>query len=143
MLKISKVTKKNLTEVKQFETKEWHKLDKEHYGAPQGEYMDKNFRFVATENGKIVGTISGECELGMIFIAVLIVAQKRYGQGIGQKLLDKAKKFGKRLGCHKIYLFTGKNWKANRFYKTLGFKKIAELPKHYLKHDFYIYEKGV
>lgn len=43
--------------------------------------------------------------------------------------------------AHKICLFTGKSWSARKFYEKLGYKKTADLPKHYFKVDFVIYSK--
>ena len=143
MLKIAKVTRKDLRSVKRFDDKEWHRLDRKHYGRPLGEYMDNEFYFMATENGGIAGTIKGKYEMGVVFISALIVAEEKRRQAIGKKLLNKVGEHGKKLGCHKIYLFTGKNWKANEFYRSLGFAKTGELLKHYNKRDFYIYEKNI
>lgn len=139
MIKITKATKK---EIKKFDEKEWHGVDVEHYGR-RVEWKKKDFIFKATDKGKIVGTLSGRYEPGVVFIKTIIVAEDRRGFGIGKALVDKAKEFGKKFGAHKVWLITGKDWKANKFYKKLGFKKVADLPKHHFKKDFLIYSKFI
>ena len=52
-----------------------------------------------------------------------------------------AEEFGKKLGAHKIWLITGKDWSENNFYQKLGFKKGGILPKHNFKKDYVIYSK--
>ncbi|MDO8424695.1 MAG: GNAT family N-acetyltransferase, partial [bacterium] len=63
------------------------------------------------------------------------------GKGMGRKLMEQVEAFSKKMRAHKIYLFTGKNWNAGRFYETLGYKKTADLPKHFFEVDFVIYSK--
>jgi len=143
MSKIVKVNKKELRRVGRFEKAEWHKLDLEHYGEAMIEYMDNKFHLVVKENGKIIGTIKGTCELGVVYVSSLIVAEGRRGRGVGQALLGRAVKDGKKLGCHKVFLFTGASWRANEFYTHLGYKKTGQMLNFYHHHDFNIYEKDL
>lgn len=143
MPKIIKVKKKDLKQVGQFEKAEWHKLDREHYGKPIVSYMDKKFHYAAREDGEVIGTIKGTYELGVVYISSLIVVEKRRGQGVGKALLAKVARRGKNLGCHKIFLFTGSDWRANKFYKSLGFRKTGQMRNFYHRRDFNIYEKDL
>lgn len=143
MPRILKVNKKDLKRVGKFEKAEWHKLDQEHYGKPIVRYMDKKFHYVAREDEEIIGTIKGTYELGVVYISSMIVAKKRRGQGVGKALLAKVERSGKKLGCHKIFLFTGKEWRANKFYLSLGFRKTGQMRNFYQKRDFNIYEKDL
>jgi len=91
----------------------------------------------------MVGNINAKYEGGVVYIKNLIVAKEKRHQGIGRKLVEKVEKEGKRLGGHKIFLWTGKKWDTHNFYRKLGYKKTADLPKHYLKQDFVIYSKFI
>lgn len=139
MIKISKSTDK---EVKEFGEKQWPHSNIEHYGKNVN-YNQKDFVFKATENGKVVGSIKGSHEAGVLYITYLIVDNKKRGLGIGKLLTKKSKEFGKKMEAHKIHLITGKDWKATKFYESLGYKKVAELPKHHFEKDFAIYEKFI
>lgn len=139
MIRVISTTK---AEVKKFNKKEWHGVDIEHYGK-KVEWNEKEFIFKATENGKIVGTISGEHVSGVLYIDYIIVAKDKREKGVGKTLMQKTEEFGKSLNAHKIHLITGKGWKAINFYEELGYKKIADLPHHHFKKDFVIYEKFI
>lgn len=140
---ILKVNKKVLKRVGKFEKAEWHKLDQKHYGKPIVSYMDKDFHFMATDGEGIIGIIKGKFELGVVDVSSLIVAEKRREQGVGKALLAKAERSGKKLGCHKVYLFTGSDWRANKFYQSLGFRKTGQMQNFYHHRDFNIYEKDL
>ena len=113
-----------------------------HYGK-RVEWNQKRFRFKAVENGKLVGTIDGKYESGVIFIDSLITAENVRGKGIGTMLIKKAEAFGKNLGAHRTWLVTGKDWSENAFYKKLGFKLIGNLPDFYFHRDFVIYTRTI
>lgn len=114
MIKIVKATdKENLNS-------EWSSLNKAHYGQ-EIVWVRKPFRFKAVENGKIVGTIDGKYESGIVYISTVITAESARGRGIGTMLINKAEEFGKKYGAHKTWLITGQNWSENIFYKKLGF----------------------
>ena len=137
MVRINKAIQREITK---FNKKMWRGEDIEHYGEPV-RWIERNFIFKATEQGKIIGTIKAKFEVGVIYIGNLIVVRDKRGQGVGRKLVEKVEKAGRRLGAHKIFLFTMEKWDATKFYKKLGFKKTANLPKHYRKRDFVIYSK--
>lgn len=139
MMIISSATK---DEVKEFNIREWHGVDVEHYGRPV-EWNQKDFLFKATDGDEILGTVSGEHESGVIYIYGLIVAEGKRGQGIGKALMEKAEAFGKEMKAHKIHLITGKDWGSNKFYESLGYKKIADLPQHHFRKDFVVYNKFI
>lgn len=129
-------------EIKKFDDAEWEKLDSKHYGR-EVDWKEKKFVFKAILGKKLVGVIKGKVEAGVIYVATIIVSQKEQGKGIGTALIERAIDFGKKEKAHKIWLFTGKDWAENEFYRKLGFAKIADLPKHYLEHDFVIYSKFI
>lgn len=72
-IQISKTTKK---ETKKFNKEAWREVDIEHYGE-QVRWDKKKFKFKATENGAIVGTVNGNFEAGVLYIDSLIVAKNK------------------------------------------------------------------
>ncbi len=139
MIIISKSTNK---ELKEFGKKEWPIANREHYGQNVN-YKEKIFVYKAVEGGKIVGSIKGKLEAGVLYINYLIVDHNRKDKGIGKSLTQKSEDFGRKFGAHKIHLITGKGWEAEKFYQALGYRQIAILPKHHFKKDFVVYEKFI
>ena len=137
-----RITKSTRPQIKSFNEKEWHGVDIEHYGKVV-HWDEQNFLYKATEDDKIVGTIRGKHESGVVYIATIIVAASQRGKGIGRLLMQKAEEFAKKKGAHKMYLTTGKDWKAGKFYESLGFEKTADLPNHHFHKDFVIYTKFI
>lgn len=137
MLRILKTTRK---QIKVFNEKEWHGVDFEHYGKVV-DWKEKNFIYKAVENEKIVGTISGKFEAGVLYIGGVIVAADKRGSGIGEQLFKKAEGFGKKIGAHKAWLVTGEGWKSEEFYKKIGYIQAGILKNHNFHKDFSIYEK--
>lgn len=137
MIKIIRTSKKS---VKDFNDKAWHSVDLEHYGR-RIEWSEHKFRFKALDGERIVGTISGKFEAEVLYIGTLIVDKNEQRKGIGKALMQRAEEFGIKLGAHKIYLVTGKDWNARKFYELLGFKKEADFPNHYFHIDFVVYSK--
>lgn len=138
-MKINKATEK---EIAKFNKKMWRDEDIEHYGRPV-RWVKKDLIFKATEQGKILGTVKARYEVGVVYVGNLIVAKDRRGEGIGRRLLEKVEKAGKKLGAHKMFLFTMEKWKASEFYRKSGYRKTADLPKHFLKRNFVIYSKFI
>ena len=136
MIKISKAAKKDAL------IEEWHIVDNAHYGK-RIEWNEKKFRFKAVENGKLIGTIDGKHESGVVYIGTLIVVEKARGRGVGTMLIKKAEEFGKKFGAHRIWLITGNDWLENIFYKKLGFKLIGNLPDFHFHKDFVIYTRQI
>ena len=139
MIKISRSTDK---ELKEFGEKEWPIADREHY-EKDVDYKNREFIYKAARDGKIVGSIKGKFEAGILYIDYLIVAHNEKGKGIGKALTQKSEEFGKRFSAHKVHLITGRGWGAEKFYQALGYKQVAILPKHHFKKDFVIYEKFI
>ena len=141
MNKIS-ISKADEREIKSFSKKAWKEADLEHYG-PGARWISKEIIFKAVEGGKIIGTVKAKYDSGVVYIKNVIIAKSKRRQGIGRQLMAKVETVGKKLGAHKVYLFTGKNWAERRFYEKLGYGKTADLPKHFFKYDFVIYSKTI
>ena len=83
--------------------------------------------FVAEEDGKLVGTISGEYRDSAVdrvgIFHNIIVTEKFRRKGIGKKLLKQIEKYFKKKRCKKMHsLVRPKNKRALKFYTKLGFK---------------------
>lgn len=137
MISIQKSTK---GEIRKFNSWAWKDENIEHYGGPV-KWIEKGFVFKATEDKEILGVIIGKFSAGVLYIDDLVVAKDYRGKGIGKLLIQKAENFGKEMGGHKAYLFTGDGWDAEKFYQNTGYKKTGTLLNHFLHKDFVIYEK--
>lgn len=70
-----------------------------------------------------------------------MVTEDSRGKGIGRVLIEKAEGWGKKLGAHRTWLITGKDWSNRKFYEKLGFKVVANLSDFYFHKDFVIYSR--
>ena len=120
------------------------KLDEEFYEIIDSEfnkYAEKNgvncnyisFAFVAKEDNKIVGIITGKSYYKEIHISDLIVLEEYRNKHIGSKLIEKVEEFYKNKGFENINLTTYE-LQAPEFYKKCGFnvefiRKSKENPK--------------
>jgi len=136
MIKILKANKKDCLE------NEWDLMNVTHYGK-RIKWVEKHFRFKAVKNNQLVGTINGKYESGVVYIESIITAKESRGKGIGTELIKKAEDFGKKLGAHRTWLLTGKDWAENIFYRKLGFKLIGNMPDFYFHKDFVIYTRKI
>lgn len=134
--------KKDDKDVEKFGEVEWPIVDREHYGKAV-DWDIEDFSFKATENGKVVGVVWGKLEAGVIFIDNLIVSSEERGKGIGKELMAEVESYAKKVGAHKIFLFTMEEWPASKFYEKLGYKMTGKLENHYLHKDFVIYSKFI
>lgn len=132
-------------ETERFEAKEWPPVDRIHYGRKikWEEWKPTFFRFKATQNDTVVGVIGGIYIAGVSLIERVIVAEWKRGNNIGTQLLNKIESYTKELGGHKVCLYTGKSWRANKLYHKLGYCKSGELLKHFFEHDFVVYSKYI
>ena len=134
MIKILKAAKKDALD------NDWRQLIDKHYGKGLP-WWEKYYRYKAIEDGKLLGTIEGKVEPGCVNINSLMTTETARGKGIGTRLIKKAEALGKKLGAHRTWLFTGKDWQSNDFYKKLGFKIIGSLQDFYYHKDFVIYTR--
>ncbi|MEX2028521.1 MAG: GNAT family N-acetyltransferase [Candidatus Curtissbacteria bacterium] len=139
MVTVQKTTRKD---IKKFSDEEWKIADMEHFGRPSN-WKTKKFTYKAVEGGEVVGILMVEYEVGVLYIGDLLVSHKHRHKGIGKELMEKAEELAKELKAHKIYLETGKDWEAEKFYTALGFKPEGILKNHNMHADFVIYSKFI
>ena len=130
-----KIYFKGSKKLKAFNKREWPSANFEHFGHNQ-EWNAKRYVLEAYDEKELVGTLGFKTEAGVAYIGTMLVAQDQRKKGIGRLLMEEAKKISKRDKAHKIYLQTGKDWQAVRFYKNLGYKITGQLPNHYFGKDF-------
>lgn len=126
--------------VKEFSKRVWKDANIEHYGSDIP-FDDYDIVLTAQENNTVTGMLSARFGNGVVFIRELLVDYAYQGKGIGSRLLQKLEAIAKEKKYHKIYLETGKGWKAEKFYLANGFEKTVELKKHYHTYDFVLYTK--
>lgn len=119
---------------------EWIVADKVHFGR-EIKWQKEKQALTASDNDEIVGVIELTIQAGVMYIDELIVASHRQGQGIGTQLMQKAEELAREKHLHKIYLDTGSNWPAVKFYENLGYQQTGILSKHYENLDYIIFTK--
>ena len=100
---------------------------------------DDNYSFVAVEEGRIVGIVSGRLfgVSGLARLGWLGVLPEYQGRGVGRKLLESAIAFCREKGCHKITLYTlPVLMPAVNLYMRLGFVPEAYLRREWWEVDF-------
>ncbi|MCX6801105.1 MAG: GNAT family N-acetyltransferase [Candidatus Diapherotrites archaeon] len=117
-------------------------------------------QFVAVEGRKIVGCFSVTTHLPKEFskvkwaiedsnprgIRLLAVYPKYQGKRVGSKIMKRAEKEAASQGAKSLRLATHEsNIPANKFYASLGYKKVGEIEVQDwpIKGKFYCYEKAV
>lgn len=133
---VNKITKT----IEDFEKKEWEFADIEHFGREIDWKKDKRV-LIASENNEVLGVLELTIQSGVMHVEGLIIKHNCYGKGIGKSLMQKAEEIAANNNLHKIYLETGKNWKATKFYDSLGYKVTGELPNHMEHQDYIEYTK--
>ena len=93
----------------------------------------KSFAFVAKEESKIIGIITGNSYYKEVHISDLIVLEQYRNKHIGTKLMETVENYYKNKGYENINLTTY-GFQALEFYKKCGFKvefirKSKENPK--------------
>lgn len=97
------------------------------------------FNFIAKDNGKVVGVITGHSYYQEVHIGDLIVLEAYRNKHIGTKLLESVESYYKGRGFGNINLTTYQ-FQAPEFYKKCGFevefirenKKEPKLSKYFL-----------
>ena len=81
----------------------------------------KSFAFVAKEESKIIGIITGNSYYKEVHISDLIVLEQYRNKHIGSKLMETVENYYKNKGYENINLTTY-GFQALEFYKKCGFK---------------------
>lgn len=127
-------------EIEIFQRREWESADMHHFGRII-EWKKEKKILQASETNQIVGVLELTMQAGVMHIDSLIIKNEKHGQGVGTALMMKAEEVARNHTMHKIYLDTGKNWPAAKFYEALGYTKTGDLPNHFEKQDYVEYSK--
>jgi len=140
-MQIRKLTEKDVTLLENLKSKVWPMADSEHYGENQPKFFKETFTLLAEENNVILGYITVIVDTGVAQIEPLMVSYDSQGRGIGALLLKEGEEKAHSLGAHKIWLETGADWKARKFYEKHGYKVRAILPHHTGDREFVLMDK--
>lgn len=136
-----RIPKKITSKIKEFEKKEWHVADIEHYGKDRN-FVRKKYKFIASnKNGKIFGILDLIIEANVALIEGVIVDSEFRGNGVGRQLVIEAENFSKKNKCNKVWLETDEDWDAAKFYKKIGYKITGIHERHYLDKRGLIFTK--
>jgi ribosomal protein S18 acetylase RimI-like enzyme len=135
-----RITENVSSEIEVFQKEAWQSADMEYFGRMVDWKKEKQI-LQAIENEVLVGVLELIIQAGVMHIESVIVKKDKQGQGIGKQLMEKAEAIAKENKLHKLYLETGKNWKATTFYENLSYEKTGDLPKHFKGQDYVEYSK--
>jgi len=79
------------------------------------------------ESGKVLGGLTGQTSLGLLFVDLFHLPPELRGLGIGSKVLRQAEEEGRRRGCRTAVLYTI-SFQAPDFYKRHGWRVFGEVP---------------
>ena len=81
----------------------------------------KSFNFIAKEDNKVIGIITGHSYYKEVHIGDIIILEEYRNKHIGTKLIETVENYFKNKGFENINLTTY-NFQAPEFYKKCGFK---------------------
>ena len=79
------------------------------------------------EDGQVIGGMTGETSLGLLFIHLVYLPGHMRGMGVGTQMMAMAEAEAKRRGCRAGVLYTI-NFQAPGFYERLGWRVFGEIP---------------
>lgn len=133
-MKITLLTGKS-DDMRFFDKAEWKRYDLEHFGRAL-EWDTKMYFLKAEDKSGILGTMELKIEGGIGKINTRLVTNTNQRKGVGKALMQKAEELTRKLNGHKMFVITGKDWNAVKFYEALGYRKSGDLPNHYFNVDF-------
>lgn len=127
-------------EIETFQKNEWEIVDEKHLGRVI-DWSKETIILVARDSNELVGVLEMVIQAGVMHIESLIVKHTMRGNGVGRALVEKAEGIAKNTRLHKVYLETGENWEATKFYEALGYQKTGILQNHFENQDYLVYTK--
>ncbi len=140
-MEITELNQSQNSELELFKSQVWPLADQEHYGENQPKFYKNEFTLIAKENNEIVGYISIAIDTGVAHLEPLMVKNDLKNTGIGTKLLQSAEEKAEALGVHKVWLETGSDWLAKKFYEKHGYQVRTTLPSHTGGREFVLMDK--
>lgn len=127
-------------EFEKFEDEQWELQDSLHFGHDTN-WQKAQYLLEATEGEEILGILEMKLKGGVAKIESLLVKASKHRQGVGHKLIGEAEKLARDAGAHKMYLITGKDWQAVRFYQAMGYEPEGMLKRHHQGEDYIQFSK--
>ncbi len=112
-------TRERDPEVRAFENREWSTYDQAELGLGV-EWFEDPFVIAARSDRGLVGTARGWTAGGVAYLAGLIVAAERRGEGVGSHLLAAYTSLAAERGCRRLAVRTFAGSPAHGFYKAHG-----------------------
>ena len=81
----------------------------------------------ASEDGEIIGGISGGTSLGLLTINLVYLPETLRGTGVGTRMMAMAEQEARRRGCRAGVIYTI-SFQAPGFYQRLGWRVFGEIP---------------
>ncbi len=128
---------------KKFQKDEWLVADKEHYGKEVNWEEHEAYFIKIMDGDEMIGLLDLVVSHGVGKIKDIIVDQTRKRQGIGKQLILEAEKIARKSGAHRMYLDTGKDWQARKFYEAMGYEVEGTLHDYSFHKDFVFYSKKI
>lgn len=141
MIEIKLFDEKESSILQNFNSREWPRVDQEHYLTQQTDFSREKFKFITWDNEKIAGYISIFVDMDVALMESLIVGADYRGAGLATQLVSFGEKKAKTMGAHKIRLETGVDWSARKLYEKLGYQVRVLLPDYYEHRDFVMMDK--
>ena len=85
--------------------------------------------FARDASNRIIGGLRATCFWNTLHIELLWVLEKRRGDGIGFRLMERAEVYALKQG-YEISLLESTSWQARSFYEKLNYKVMASLPEY-------------
>ncbi|WP_298912489.1 GNAT family N-acetyltransferase [uncultured Algimonas sp.] len=93
-----------------------------------------------TEDGTLVGAISGRCLWNTLHIDLFWIEDDMRGQGLGQRLLSACERLAIGRGCVNAYLETF-SWQAKPFYENEGYRLLGTIEDMPIGHATHMLTK--
>jgi len=138
-MEIIEYTESFHTKLEAFKAIVWPLADHEHHGEQMPDFEKKECTLIAKENDEIIGYVSLHIDSGVGQIEPLMVDPK--GKGVGSALIQAVEAKAKSLGVHKVWLETGSNWQAKKFYEKHEYMVRTILPNHTGGYEFVLMDK--
>lgn len=90
-------------------------------------FVETDVSIEATEDGKLLGGLSGKAHLGWLYVRMLATAPDARGGGVGAKLMQRGEEVAREMGLAGVYLDTY-DFQAPGFYEKIGYTEMGRLP---------------
>ena len=113
------------------------------YGISEvGGKLPRKWAFHITDNGELLGGATGRDHLSQFYLDNIWVVEERRLKGLGGRIHEEVVACAEKCGCRRILLST-LNKRAVKFYRKLGYEKIAEIDDYVSGFDLFFMVKMI